>query len=310
MRNHRAALTALCLSAALLTGALCGCSGGDEARSIRLIADSTEGFYWENLIAGAQLAADDAGWQLEVVQWDEEGGMQAQIDAARQSGADFLAIAADDAEPRLPQGYNGSPEVILIGQQTGDAATVNIAYDSNTVGRAVGTQAGNQIGLQKNFLLVATTETYRFSDRWEDALRNVLGQQGSRVAQRVDCGDDAERAYSLCLAALDSGVRYDGILCASENATLGALRAVRALGSDVPIIGAEMNDEIALGLRDGQVRGTVVHTIYGCAYMAVENAIRMASGREADGKKTLEALYVDAENMFDDALAPLLYEVK
>ena len=42
----------------------------------------------------------------------------------------------------------------------------------------------------------------------------------------------------------------------------------------------------------------------------VENAIRMASGREADGKKTLEALYVDAENMFDDALAPLLYEVK
>lgn len=58
------------------------------------------------------------------------------------------------------------------------------------------------------------------------------------------------------------------------------------------------------------MRGTVVHTIYGCAYMAVENAIRMASGREADGKKTLEALYVDAENMFDDALAPLLYEVK
>lgn len=310
MRHHRAALPALCLSAALLAGALCGCGSTDAARSIRLVTDKTEGFYWENLIAGAQLAADDAGWQLEVALWDEEGGMQAQIDAARQSGAEFLAIASASTEPRLPQGYNGDPEVILIGQQTGDAATVNIAYDSNTVGRAVGTQAGNQIGLQKNFLLVATTETYRFSDRWEDALRNVLGQQGSRVAQRVDCGDDAERAYSLCLAALDSGVRYDGILCASENATLGALRAVRALGSDVPIIGAEMNDEIALGLRDGQVRGTVVHTIYGCAYMAVENAIRMASGREADGKKTLEALYVDAENMFDDALAPLLYEVK
>ena len=310
MRHHRAALPALCLSAALLAGALCGCGSTDAARSIRLVTDKTEGFYWENLIAGAQLAADDAGWQLEVALWDEQEGMQAQIDAARQSGAEFLAIASASTEPRLPQGYNGDPEVILIGQQTGDAATVNIAYDSNTVGRAVGTQAGNQIGLQKNFLLVATTETYRFSDRWEDALRNVLGQQGSRVAQRVDCGDDAERAYSLCLAAMDSGVRYDGILCASENATLGALRAVRALGSDVPIIGAEMNDEIALGLRDGQVRGTVVHTIYGCAYMAVENAIRMASGREADGKKTLEALYVDAENMFDDALAPLLYEVK
>lgn len=310
MRHHRAALPALFLSAALLAGALCGCGSTDAARSIRLVTDKTEGFYWENLIAGAQLAADDAGWQLEVALWDEQEGMQAQIDAARQSGAEFLAIASASTEPRLPQGYNGDPEVILIGQQTGDAATVNIAYDSNTVGRAVGTQAGNQIGLQKNFLLVATTETYRFSDRWEDALRNVLGQQGSRVAQRVDCGDDAERAYSLCLAALDSGVRYDGILCASENATLGALRAVRALGSDVPIIGAEMNGEIALGLRDGQVRGTVVHTIYGCAYMAVENAIRMASGREADGKKTLEALYVDAENMFDDALAPLLYEVK
>ena len=310
MRHHRTALQALCLSAALLAGLLCGCSGRDAAHNIRLVADSTEGYYWENLIAGAQLAADDAGWQLEVALWDGEGGMQAQIDAARQSGADFLAIAAADTEPRLPQGYNGDPEVILIGQETGDAATVNIAYDSNTVGRAVGTQAGNRIGLQKNFLLVATTETYRFSDRWEDALRNVLGQQGSRIVRRVDCGDDAERACSLCLAELDSGVRYDGILCASENATLGALRAVRALGSDVPIIGAEFNDEIALGLRDGLVRGTVVHTVYGCAYMAVENAIRMASGREADGKKTLEVLYVDAENMFDDALAPLLYEVK
>ena len=310
MRNHRAALSALCLSAALLTGALCGCSGGDEARSIRLIADSTEGFYWENLIAGAQLAADDAGWQLEVVQWDEEVGMQAQIDAARQSGVDFLAIAADDAEPRLPQGYNGDPEVILIGQETGDAATVNITYDSSTVGKGVGTLTGSKVGLQKNYLLVAITETYRFSDRWEDGLRYVLGQQGSRIAQRVNCGDNAERAYSLCLAALGSGARCDGIICASENATLGALRAVRARGSDVPIIGAEFNDEIALGLRDGQVRGTVVHTVYGCAYMAVENAIRMASGRETDGKKMLDVLYVDAQNMFDEELAPLLYDVK
>lgn len=310
MHHHRVALPALCLSAALLAGTLCGCSGGESVHGIRLVADRAEGYYWENLIAGAQLAAEDAGWQLEVALWDEGEGMQAQIEAARQSGVEFLAIASACTEPRLPWDYSGSPEVILIGQETGDAATVNVTYDSSTVGKGVGTLAGNKVGLQKNYLLVAISETYRYSDRWEDGLRYVLGQQGSRIAQRVNCGDDAQQAYDQCMDALSGDVRYDGILCASENATVGALRAVRTLGSDVPIIGAEFNDEIALGLRDGQVRGTVVHTVYGCAYMAVENAIRLASGRETDSKKTLEALHVDVKNMFDDELAPLLYDVK
>ena len=65
MRAHRLARPALGLTLVLLLLlSLPGCAAGAGAQRLVLLAQDDEGFYWENLLSGARLAAQDAGWEI------------------------------------------------------------------------------------------------------------------------------------------------------------------------------------------------------------------------------------------------------
>lgn len=76
MRAHRLARSALGLTLALLVLLwLPGCAAGAGAQRLVLLAQDDEGFYWENLLSGARLAAQDAGWEIEVRLLDAESDL-------------------------------------------------------------------------------------------------------------------------------------------------------------------------------------------------------------------------------------------
>ena len=63
MRTHHLAASALTL---LLCFLLCGCATAPSRKHALLLASGDEGHYWKNLIEGAQDAAADNGWELNV----------------------------------------------------------------------------------------------------------------------------------------------------------------------------------------------------------------------------------------------------
>lgn len=303
MRHHRAALAALMLALLL---PLAGCQGRYSSRLIFLIAERDEGFYWENLVEGAALAAKDSGWTVERAYLSDGEDLAALMDLAGERGADMVALAL--SPDRLPDAYAGEAPLLLLGAEAERLpATVRIFDEEATIGKREGQLLAKRIGLQKKLMLVVADEA--LGGEWETALRGELGLQGSQVISRIDCSDDANLAYARCRRTLEAHPEIEGIVCLSENATNGALRAVRSLGVQTPIVGADFNPSIALGLRDGLLCLTVVRNAYACGYMGVENAIKIAGGKPAAAKKQLDAVYVDADNMFDEEMRVFLFDV-
>lgn len=314
MRKIRAALSAL-LICALSLGLLSGCEARDETPGIYLVADDTEGYYWENLIDGATAAAEDLGWKIEVVRYDALVDMQAHWDAASERGDEYIVTALSTEEPRMTALNTAGaekPELVVLGKNIDEApASLRIVFDQSNAGKSLGRRVAGQIGLQKSYLMVADTEDYRYWDDWEVELRTALGAQGSCVLRRINCDGDEQTAYTQCAMALSLlGDRIDGIICVGQMGTRGAIRAQRERRLDIPIIGAEFDDEIALGLRDGLVQCTFVHSAYGCGYMGIERAVNAYEGRETESIVRLESLCIDADNMFDENLLPVLYKIR
>lgn len=252
MRAHRLARPALGLTLALLLLlSLPGCAAGAGAQRLVLLAQDDEGFYWENLLSGARLAAQDAGWEIEVRLLDAESDLAGQLPAAGE--ADLAAVALSGAQGEAA--LRSEVPLVALGCEI-EGASGGIAGEETTIGRRTGQLIAQKIGLQRRFLLLTSAESYA-QDDWEVALRGELGNQGSLVAERLTV-DSEEAAFAYCLELLARDSRIDGIVCRTQAATRGVLRAVRALGLQTPIVGADFDDGIALGLRDGLVRFTVV----------------------------------------------------
>lgn len=310
MRAHHLARAALSLTL-LVCLLLTGCQPDERPHLIFLVVEDEQGYYWENLIEGATVAAQDNGWLLHIALYDPEAGLDPLIAQAEGFNADYLALALN--RHNLPDSYPDTLPLILLGSDAlSDDASILVSGEETTIGKRTGQLCAWAIGLQKRMMLLTTTPSLDPADDWEIALRGELGFQGSLVSARVNCEDDENEAYLQCRQLLSSTSPPDGIICRTESATQGALRAVRSLGLQIPIIGTDFNDEIALGLRDGLVRLTVVRSAFAYGYMGVENAIRLSNGRYSglETTKLLDAVYVDADNMFDENLLAFLYDIQ
>ena len=304
MRAHRLARPALGLTLVLLLLlSLPGCAAGAGAQRLVLLAQDDEGFYWENLLSGARLAAQDAGWEIEVRLLDAESDLAGQLPAAGE--ADLAAVALDGAQGEAA--LRSEVPLVALGCEI-EGASGGIAGEETTIGRRTGQLIAQKIGLQRRFLLLTSAESYA-QDDWEVALRGELGNQGSLVAERLTV-DSEEAAFAYCLELLARDSRIEGIVCRTQAATRGALRAVRALGLQTPIVGADFDDGIALGLRDGLVRFTVVRSAYAYGYAGGEAALRRAAGGTSDLPAKVDAVYVDIYNMYDEDLLLYLYDLE
>lgn len=281
----------------------------DSDNLIYLIVQHDAGHYWRSLIQGATLAAQDNGWRLEIAVLQLDGDMNELLTRGEESGATYIALSVEDQN--LPSGYRGKTPLVLLGCDcTNQWVHARVYGENSTIGKRTGQLASKHIGLQKQLLLIATTATYDANNAWETSLTSEMGQQGSSFYARINCKDDAALAYGHCMAVLERNPQVGGIICQSENATVGALRAVTELGLKVPIIGADYNSEIALGLTEGRVAVSVVPNAYAYGYMGIENAIHLNQGKAAPKKKQLNAMYVEKENMYDEEMLELLYEVE
>lgn len=216
MRAHRLARPALGLTLVLLLLlSLPGCAAGAGAQRLVLLAQDDEGFYWENLLSGARLAAQDAGWEIEVRLLDAESDLAGQLPAAGE--ADLAAVALDGAQGEAV--LRSEVPLVALGCEI-EGASGGIAGEETTIGRRTGQLIAQKIGLQRRFLLLTSAESYA-QDDWEVALRGELGNQGSLVAERLTV-DSEEAAFAYCLELLARDSRIEGIVCRTQAATRGA----------------------------------------------------------------------------------------
>ena len=132
MRKIRTALSVLLILLLLCTSV--GCAP-QEQQAIYMVTDGQEGYYWENMILGATAAVHDAGWEIQVVPWEDEPDMKAHINAAREIGAGYIVTAFSDERSRANEMMfldADAPQLIVLGKDTGETwAATRMVFDES-----------------------------------------------------------------------------------------------------------------------------------------------------------------------------------
>ncbi len=100
MHHHHIAKTAALMLCALLLLSAPGCTRGERPLRVALIVSSDTGYYWENILDGADAAAKRLGVSLRCYAPDEELGLALEMLPAQalEEGADALVVASSGEE--------------------------------------------------------------------------------------------------------------------------------------------------------------------------------------------------------------------
>jgi ribose transport system substrate-binding protein len=81
---------------------------------------------------------------------------------------------------------------------------------------------------------------------------------------------------------LQKYAEIDGVLCASDNTALGALRAVQASERDIKVIGFDANESAVQEVAAKNMLCTVSQDAYQIGYSSLESAYKLATGETVE----------------------------
>lgn len=200
MRHHHVAkalaLTLLCL---LLVP---GCEQGDEPVQVALILSGASGHYWENIVEGAQTAAERMDIPLRCYMPDEEKEIRLEdlpAQAAR-DGADALVVASQGQQELLDALEGIDLPLIAVGTQI-EGAEAAVLNDDAKMGQSAAQALAASLAEGDGVLLLADSAEYRETDLRETSLRENLAAKGVTVRGRLFSGDNRESACTASAAA-------------------------------------------------------------------------------------------------------------
>ncbi|MDR2514857.1 MAG: hypothetical protein LBD02_06565 [Christensenellaceae bacterium] len=298
----------LCALLCLLLLPLLGCARPNSG--LWLVCSSDQGFYWQSLIDGARQAAADHHRELNLRILADGEGLSELLTPLVRGGAELVLLALDRDD--IPPGFYAPLPVVALGCELPNQPNLLGQYRNSEyfTGQETMQTLKREIGNQIEVLLVTGEEHYRPDDAWEAELRREGGLGGLIFHERIVCYGDANLAYLGCKAALEAHPGVRALICQSESATLGALRALRELGGPARILGREMNEEIALGVEDGLVQASYVTNAYALGYLGLGDQLN--PGQDAAGPRLLviDSIAVRAENLFSEPIVRLLFPME
>ena len=310
MRGNKRALFA---AAMLLAFLLCACSSGTDSpaqHKVALVAKSTRTEFWLSVFAGAEAAATEYNLHLTITGPETEEDYETQnrmVADAVADGAEALVFSAID--------YENNSLAIDEAAQTGvKIVAIDSSVDSEAVSTYIGTNnyAAGQMAAQaaldrvdgplKVGIVNYDINSANGQEREQGAVDTFLKSGRAEVTAVINTLAQAEHAQVDTVALLKENPQINVLLAFNEPTSVGAARAVEALGlsSDVFLVGFDSNVATVDGLQEGSVDALVVQNPYAMGYLGVESAYKLLTGQGADLEQIVDTStqIVDRENLF------------
>lgn len=301
---------AFVLAVVLLLGAAPG-FGGEKAKVIGLIPQSTLFVFYNYVQKGARDAAAEKGYTINYqgTTTDTDGtGQRKIVEDMLVTGIDALAISATnpDAVTDLLQ----SLDIPVISWDCGldqDAVTTSVSVDNYKASCAAAEYVMQHVPEGGKFAIISTnaanaTIKYR-SDGFMNTMKKVPGYE---VIGPFYTDGDLRKTANTVLDLLMENTDLKGFFAVNEGTTDGVCQTVQNEGrTDLFVFGydsSEMNY-----IYDGVMQGMLNQDPYGLGYKAVQNAILAAEGK-TDFPKFIENPYVmvTPENVHDPKIIKIL----
>lgn len=299
--HHIAKATALMLCALLLLFAP-GCAHKERALHVALIVSSDTGYYWENIMDGADAAAQRLGVSLRCYVPDEGYGLA--LDTlpalAVADGADALVVASS-GEETLVEALRPLENVPLVA--LGDALTEltpvsAVLNDDSKMGENMALALSGRVEKGSSALLLTDTPEFDGAEQREAQLRSGLFSQRVSVSKRIYAENNREWAYRQTLQQLYLNPSLNAVVAFSAESTVGAAQAVEYLNRNLIIVGTDVVPDLVECIETERVTASVVRNSFGMGYLGVEYAAAYLAGEQTPERRTLSSVVVTRDNLY------------
>ena len=315
--------------AALLIAALCFVAGCDKEAAtnetpnrprhvIAVIPKLTNTVYWQSVLAGAQEAGKDFGYEII---WD---GPDRETNSARQ-----IQIV-DDAIARQVEGVLLAPvdrtalvpsvdklaelkiPCVIIDSGLDAVRFISFASTDNYQGGVLAAQRmGHVLGGKGNVLVVrhiaGSHATIKRVSGFVDTLSNDF--PGIKIVDSQSGQDTAVIAKKVTEEMLRRHPDVQGLFACNVDMSVGALQALQELKrTDVKMVAFDPDKSLIDGLRSGEVAAIILQNPYKMGYEGVKAVALHNKGQSSPRLIDTGVAVVTSENLTDPQIMRLLGE--
>lgn len=194
--------------------------------------------YFMEILQGISEVADDADFTLvlSTSRGNEDDSAYRKLLRSRRADGVIVASAAT-ADRNLDRLVASGYPVVYLGRYPHDTSVCTVAIDDHGGAATAVSHLVENHARRRVAHLAGPLDHLAFYDRFE-GYRAALGRAGLPHDERlvVSTGDDASEAAgeAACAQLLRAGVPFDGIFTGDDEIALGAMRALRGTGRQVP----------------------------------------------------------------------------
>ena len=314
------ALAAL-LAAFLLLPLFSGCSArGDPVRvTLVLKTEASVAEFWEMLLSGVNAAAEEYGVELTTVTSSTETAIDEQIalietviadkpDVMILSAADYDRCAAV-TEKAIAAGIR---VVSLDTDVNAEGRSCFVASNNYQIGVDMGTQLAQYLPSGGKVAVIQHMQTTTSgTNRTQGAMDALSRYPNIEVLGAYCCENSLEKAQSITKQLLAEHPDIAGFVCTNEVCNVAAANTLveLGLGGQVYLVGCDNSQRQIQFLEQNVIQSIVVQRPFNMGYLAVEQAVLLASGEHVAERVEVPCVTITQQNMYTPENQKLLFPV-
>ncbi|HKJ86493.1 MAG TPA: substrate-binding domain-containing protein [Spirochaetia bacterium] len=292
---------------------------GDESVYVVLKTTGPHMEFWQIVRAGIQAAATELNVDPQIVgpQWEKDIDRQIEILAeVIEADPDAILLAASDYNRLVPLAEEAAARgitVVTLDSALNSEVPVSFVATDNV---AAGMEAGREIDrLVPRDRAIAVISHIRGVATAIDRENGVLGALAHRDPDLVlgpfYSQNDPDLGREIVVNLLAEHPDLGGIVAMNENSTVGAGRALEALGAwdDIALVGFDNSQEEIEFLEDGIVKALVVQRPFNMGYVGISTLVDALRGTRVERVIYTDAVLVRKEDMFSEENQKLLFPI-
>ena len=245
--------------------------------------------FWNSLVEGAQMAADEYGAEYEWMAPVREKDVDRQkklIREAIEKEPDVIALAPADEKQILPEAKKikeaGITLVLIDSKLSEDIADCTVSTDNYEAGRELGEYALSICSPEEKIGIVSHVKGSSTAKEREKGVQKVLEEDGREIVQTVYGESNYSIAYDETKKMLKAHPEITVIIGTNEYATVGAARLIKDMGlkEKVKIVGFDNSKEEIQMLESGLIEGLVIQRAFDMGYLGIKIGMETEKGKK------------------------------
>lgn len=257
--------------------------------TIALAISTLDNPFFVTLKEGAEKKAQELGYNLIVLDSQNDPAKElANVEDVTVRGAKVLLINPTDSEAvgnAVAIANKKHIPVITLdrGANKGDVVS-HIASDNISGGKMAGDFIAEKVGKQANVIqLEGIAGTSAARERGEGFRQAVTNHQFNVLASQP-ADFDRTKGLNVMENLLASHNSVTAVFAQNDEMALGALRAIKATGKDIVVVGFDGTDDAVKAVQKGKLAATIAQQPEKIGELGVETAVKVLKGEKVENK--------------------------